>query len=119
MKIKTLEKEYSVGKYKKMPQNLPDFYFSAVTKDEISVLAESSKMPENAENCENGFMGFMIEENLEFALIGIISRITAILADNDISVFVVSTFNTDYFFVKKESFSLACQLLSASGYEIL
>lgn len=119
MEIKILEDEFSVLQYEKMPENISQTHFIAVTDDEISVLCKTHLKPENAKNCEDGFKGFVINSNLDFSLIGIISRITSILADNDISVFVVSTFNTDYIFVKKESFALSCQLLSASGYTIL
>lgn len=119
MEIKVLEDEFSVLKYEKMPENITDIHFTAVTNDEISVLCKTKFKPENFIDSEDGFMGFMINENLDFSLIGIISRITSILADNDISVFTVSTFNTDYFFVKKENFALSCQLLLSSGYDIL
>lgn len=119
MEIKILEDEFSVLKYEKMPENIPDIHFTAVTDDEISVLCKTDFKPENALECEDGFRGFMISGKLDFSLIGIISRITSILADNDISVFVVSTFNTDYIFVKKEKLALSCQLLSSSGYDIL
>lgn len=119
MNIKVLEDSYSVLQYEKMPQNLPEIYFSAVTGDEVSLLCKSDAAPENAVNCESGFRGFLIDGELDFSLIGVISRITAILADNDISVFVVSSFKTDYFFVREENLALSLQLLSASGYEIL
>lgn len=119
MEIKILEDEFSVLKYEKMPEEIPGMHFTAVTDDEISVLCKSDSKPENAIACEDGFGGFVISGELDFSLIGIISRITSILADNDISVFVVSTFNTDYIFVKKENLALSCQLLSASGIDVL
>ncbi len=119
MEIKILEDEFSVLQYEKMPENLSQIHFTAVTDDEVSVLCKSNLKPENAINCEDGFRGMMISGNLDFSFVGIISRITTILADNEIPVFVVSTFNTDYIFVKNEYLSLAAQVLSLSGYEIV
>lgn len=119
MKIKILTDEFSVMKYAKMPAGLEKPYFTAGTEDENSVLCKTKSRPGGWLECEDGFCGLMIDAELDFSLIGIISRISTILADNDISVFVVSTFNTDYIFVKKEDLALSAQLLSASGYEII
>lgn len=119
MKIKVLEDSYSVLQYEKLPQNLPEKCFLAITDDEVSILCKSDLAPENAINCEGEMRGFRIDEELDFSLLGIIARITAILADNDISVFVVSSFKTDYFFVREENLALSMQLLLSSGYEIL
>jgi len=55
---------------------------------------------------------------LDFSLIGIIAEISALLAQNDISIFAVSTFNTDYILVKCEKFNLALSVLESAGYEI-
>ena len=119
MKISILADSFSVLKYEKLPQNLAGTHFTAVTDDEVSVLCKSDLAPENYINKEDGFRGLKIEGTLDFSLIGIISRITPILADNDISVFVVSTFNTDYIFLKEENLTVSCQLLFDSGYDII
>lgn len=119
MEIKILDGEFSVAQFEKMPEKIEEINFCAVTEEEISVLCRTDLMPENPTKCEDGFSGLMISGTLDFSLIGIISRISTILADNAIAVFVVSTFNTDYIFVKKEELALSCQLLSASGYDIL
>lgn len=119
MKISVLPDSYSVLKYEKMPQNLAGTFFSAVTDDEVSVMCKSDSIPQNFIEKEDGFKGLKIEGTLDFSLIGVIARITSILADNDISVFVISTFNTDYIFVREENLPLSCQLLFESGYEII
>lgn len=119
MKIKILNGEFSVLKYKELPDGLVAPYFTAVTEDEVSVLCKTEHRPSGFVKSEDGFGGFMIDAELDFSLVGILSRITAILADNEISVFAVSTYNTDYIFVKTEQLSLAVQLLQQSGYEIL
>lgn len=61
---------------------------------------------------------FAFREHWTFSLIGILARIAAILADHKISIFAVSTYNTDYVFVKKENYTKALEILEASGYMI-
>ena len=56
---------------------------------------------------------------LDFSLIGILSKISGILADNKIGIFAVSTYNTDYILVKKENFEKALRVLGEAGYEIV
>ena len=55
---------------------------------------------------------------LDFSLIGILSKISGVLADNKIGIFAVSTYNTDYILVKKENFDRAMQVLAEAGYEV-
>ena len=52
-------------------------------------------------------------------MIGILSKIAAILADYNIPIFAVSTYNTDYLLVKKENYEKAIQALEAAGYKII
>ena len=71
--------------------------------------------PENARR-EDGWRGFRVAGTLDFSLIGILAKITAVLAEKKIGVFVVSTFDTDYIFVKKERFDEAREALVEAGY---
>ena len=52
-------------------------------------------------------------------MIGILSKIAEILAKNSISIFVISTYNTDYVLIKKENYQKALDILEHSGYEIV
>ena len=60
-----------------------------------------------------------IQEILDFSLIGILSRISGILAKESISVFAVSTFNTDYIFVKNRNYEKAMEILKQNGYSVV
>ena len=75
--------------------------------------------PPNIINREDGWRGFRIEGILDFSLIGILSKISTILAENKIGIFVVSTYNTDYVFVKDNSYEKAMNILSDAGYTIV
>ena len=55
---------------------------------------------------------------LNFNLVGILSKISTILANENISIFVMSTFNTDYIMVKKENIKNAIEILKKNNYEI-
>mgnify|MGYP002623263378 CR=1 FL=1 len=56
---------------------------------------------------------------LDFSLIGILSRISGILAAQKIGIFAVSTYRTDYILVKGEDYSRALSALAGAGYEII
>ncbi|WP_366517989.1 ACT domain-containing protein [uncultured Dialister sp.] len=53
------------------------------------------------------------------SLIGILSKLSGILAENKIGIFAVSTFNTDYILVKAENFEKAMSILSEEGYTVI
>ena len=61
--------------------------------------------------CDDGWKAFRIQGVLDFSLIGILAKIATVLADNGISIFVVSTYNTDYVLIKKENYQKALDIL--------
>ena len=87
------------------------FCFTAHTDEENSLVCPAALVPANTTDRNDGWKGFRIKGQLDFSLIGILSGILKILADNEISVFAVSTFNTDYVFVREEDFQKAIQVL--------
>lgn len=93
-----------------------DFYFIGKTDEEFSVVCETKDVPLNTSERDDGWKGFRIKGVLDFSLIGILSEISGVLAENKIGIFAVSTFNTDYILVKKEKFEQAIQALEAAGY---
>ena len=74
--------------------------------------------PANTIEREDGWRAFRIEGVLDFSLIGILSKISTLLADAGIGIFAVSTFNTDYILTKAENFERALQILKERGYSI-
>ena len=95
-----------------------DFYFIGKTDEELSLVCRTEDTPQNTIEREDGWKGFRIQGVLDFSLIGILSKISGLLAENSIGIFAVSTFNTDYILVKQEYFDKAMRVLSASGYQI-
>lgn len=97
---------------------MQDFFFLSKTDEEISLVCETRYAPSNATHREDGWKAFRIQGTLDFSLIGILSKITTLLAENLIGVFAVSTYNTDYVLVKEENFEKAIRALGEAGYEI-
>lgn len=93
-----------------------DFYFLDKTDNEISLVCKTQDVTSNAICRDDGWCGFYFDETLDFSLIGIISRISAVLAENDIGIFAVSTYNTDYILVKSENFDKTVSVLKSNGY---
>ena len=93
-----------------------DFFFLGKTDEEISLVCRTEDVPENTSARDDGWRAFRIQGVLDFSLIGILSRLSAILAENGIGIFAVSTYNTDYILVKKENFDRAMRVLSDAGY---
>lgn len=96
-----------------------EYYFIGKTDEEKSLVCPVSEVPANAIKHDDGWRAFRIQGVLDFSLIGILAKIASVLADNGISIFAVSTYNTDYVMVKKENFQDALEVLAAAWYEIV
>ena len=67
---------------------------------------------------EKGWRGLMVRGPLDFSLVGILAALSAALAAAGISIFALSTFDTDYLLVKEPDLFRAIEVLTASGYEV-
>ena len=118
MNLKILDCELSVCKIKDTAE-IPfqdDFVFVSKTDMELSLVCSTASVPKSYITREDGWKSFRVEGILDFSLIGIVAKIAGILADNQISVFVVSTFNTDYILIKSEELNRAVRLMQNNGY---
>ena len=120
MELKIINESFVVCKVEDLSKvNLQDeFCFIGKTDEELSVVCSSESVPENATDCDKGWKAFRIQGVLDFSLIGILSKISGILADNKIGIFAVSTYNTDYILTKEENFEKAIDVLAQNGYDI-
>lgn len=120
MKIKKINGDFTVCKVTDYTQvNLDaEYCFTGKTDEEKSLVCLTSDTPSNTVEKEDGWRAFRIEGILDFSLVGILSKISAILAEASIGIFAVSTFNTDYVLVKKENEQAALDRLADEGYEI-
>ena len=120
MLLKKLREDFAICKTKDRDgvSLYGDFIFTFRTDEEVSFVCETRCIPENADAVEPGWKAFRAEGVLDFGMVGVIAKITGILAEAGISVFVVSTYNTDYVFVKSENFKKSLALLERCGYNI-
>jgi uncharacterized protein len=84
---------------------------------EISIICSEASVPET-ELAERGWRALRFADTLDFAEVGILAALSAPLAKAGISIFVVSTFDTDYVFVKHEHLREALKTLRTVGYRI-
>lgn len=96
-----------------------DLFFIGKTDREISLVCKAEDVPEHVLEREDGWRGFRIRGVLDFSLIGILARISSLLAESGISIFALSTYQTDYILVREGDFERALALLSGHGYKIL
>ena len=121
MEIRKIEGDFSVCRLSHLSEvNFADeFYFIGQTDEELSLVCRTEFVPSNTETREDGFRAFRIEGVLDFSLVGILSRISALLAEQKIGIFAVSTYNTDYILTKREDFDRAVEILKENGYQCI
>ena len=121
MEIKPLDHEFSICRVKDYSQTdlQDDFCFTGKTDEECSLVCRTEYVPGNTVERDDGWRAFRIQGILDFSLIGILSRITGLLADHQIGIFAISTYNTDYILSKKEDFKKALEVLRSCGYQVL
>lgn len=121
MVLEWLKDEFVVAKWQSRHkiEDLGAFSFWAQTDHETSLLCPAECLPGDAVETEEGWCGFRIAGQMDFSQIGILAKISGCLAENAISIFAVSTFNTDYIFVKQETAVAAQKALAAAGWEFI
>ncbi len=94
------------------------FYAVMRTKEELSlVVPETVKL--QADRTESDWVCFKVEANLDLGLVGILAELANVLASVQVAIFALSSYNTDYFLVKKAKAEIAKQALVTAGYRIL
>lgn len=121
MEIKIIDCDFSVCKVEdySLVDLSTEFCFVGKTDEENSLVCPTDKVPDNTTDRDDGWKAFRIQGVLDFSLIGILSKISGILAENGIGIFAVSTYNTDYILTKKENFNKALHVLSDNGYLVV
>lgn len=121
IEIKRLDYDFTICKvsdYSCVDLNTA-YCFIEKTEEENSLVCLTNDVPQNVLEREDGWKAFYIHGILDFSMIGILSDIARILAEAGVSIFAVSTFNTDYVFVKEENYEKALELLEHQNYMII
>lgn len=121
MKLQALEARLTVCKVARVsPEMLAEgLCFFARTDEELSLVCETRNAPAHTLAREDGWRAFRVVGELDFSLVGILARLSAVLLQEKIGIFAVSTYNTDYILTKEESFENALAALARAGYEVI
>jgi len=95
-----------------------DFFSITKTSDELSIVCAEEYIPSEIQ-CEKNWRILKVQGPLDFSLIGILSSINTILAQNGISIFAISTYDTDYILVKAKDIDNAIESLTKERYEVI
>jgi hypothetical protein len=118
IKIEIIDGEFSVCKVWDFSQvNFEaEYCFTGKTDEEKSLVCLTEDVPENTAVRDDGWRAFRVQGVLDFSLIGILSRISAVLAESGVGIFAISTYNTDYILTKRDNWEMALQAIKNAGW---
>lgn len=113
-----------IGVFKLPPStNIPlwvfecSFFSITRTYEELSIFCTDKAIPEDI-LAERNWACFKIVEELDFTTAGILASLANPLAEANISIFSISTFDSDYILVRRENLSKAIEVLKAVGHTV-
>ena len=120
LKLSILEDLFTVHRFPpdhEIPKQIYEsqFYSISKTENELSIVCSSSMLLDS-ESSETGWSCIKVLGPLDFFLTGILADISAVLAKAEVSIFAISTFDTDYILVKSEKLPVANEALQKAGY---
>ena len=120
MRLEVVEGEFTVSKVSGMHEvNLAaPWLFIGRTDAETSVVCLSAHAPVHCLAREDGWRAFRVAGQMDFGLTGVLAGLATVLAQASVSIFALSTFDTDYILVKKENLSKALEALASAGHEV-
>ncbi len=122
MKLRLLDGDFTVARYAPDVDLAPiytrEFCSITRTRNEVTVVCDSDLLPPGMQKREDGWACLEVEGWLDFSLTGILNQITAPLAEAEVSLFAVSTFDTDYVLVKRSFLEKARSALRKSGITV-
>lgn len=92
-------------------------FFLGKTADELSIVVPSD-IPVRSLECDPQWRALELLGPLHLSMVGIMAQIGAVLADAKVAIFVVSTFETDFFLVKEKKLKAATDALRKHGYTV-
>ena len=97
----------------------PSFFSVTRTDSEMSVVCTEDAAPADEHvRVETDWRALEVAGPLDFAMVGVMAALTAPLADVDVSVFVVSTYDTDYVLVHAAALEKAIEALRGAGHQV-
>jgi hypothetical protein len=94
-----------------------EFFSVTRSKDEVSIIIADARAPREAK-CERDWRLIMVKGPLDFNQVGIIAGLSGTLADAGVSIFALSTYDTDYVMVKQADLDRSVTALRQAGYAV-
>lgn len=125
-KLTLLKEDYAIcrtqnGSYVPSLGNVSSFF--SITKEknnQITVVCDQNRLPAGFDGQTSmNWRCFRFTDQLDFNSIGIISRISRVLASNHIPIYTISTYNTDYILIPSRNLKKGFSILKESGYKII
>ncbi len=123
LSLQVLPERYGVARLS--PQHdLPEwavqgsFYSITRTTDELSIVCMERNIPKGL-TCEKGWLCMKVLGPLDFSLVGIMANLSSALAQVGVSLFAISTYDTDYLLVKADSSDTSTAALAAAGHTVI
>jgi hypothetical protein len=122
MKLSVHEELYAVVRLDP-DARLPDWtqrghFWSATRSDsELSIVCPEEDVPGDA-SAERGWCALEVAGPLDFSLTGVVAALVAPLAEAQIPIFVLSTFETDYLLVRERDLPRAIEALTEAGHDL-
>jgi len=115
MKLKLMNQKLTILKLNRnagIPDWLSDSNFFSITRtaDEMSIVCDMSCIPSHLGSIGT-WVAIKVVGPLDFTTVGILSNLSEILAKEKISIFVISTYDTDYILVQKKDQQKAIEAL--------
>lgn len=128
LKLTLLKEKYAVCRLNRN-ERIPawaykgDLFSITRTNDELSILClqeniESEDLDEDI-LCEKEWRIFKVEGPLDFSLVGILANLSCIMKEAEVSIFALSTYDTDYIMVKDDKAEAALKALKEYGHEVV
>jgi hypothetical protein len=96
----------------------PSFVSITRTPDELSIVCEEANVP-RGHRAERGYAMLMIEGPLAPEMVGVLVSLITPLAQVGVSIFAVSTFDTDYVLVRASQLDRALDAIRAGGHTVM
>ena len=93
------------------------WYSVTRTNDEVSVILPVDIDPGPGDR-QPGWSCLQIADTLDFGMVGVIAGVSRVLAEANVSIFTVSTYNTDHIFIRTDDVETAVRALGAAGHVV-
>ena len=122
MKLHTLDELYAIVRLEPDAE-LPDwvrgghFWSATRSESELSIVCCEEDVPTDA-SAERGWCALELAGPLDFSLTGVVAALVTPLAEAEVPIFVISTFETDYLFVRERDLERSVDALTEAGHSV-